>query len=31
MPEEEMKQEVMAAIAYAASNHTVWFWAGVYG
>jgi hypothetical protein len=31
MGEAEAKQEVMAAIAYAANNHTTWFWTGVYG
>jgi hypothetical protein len=31
MPEEQAKQEAHAAIAYAAANHTAWFWAGVYG
>jgi hypothetical protein len=31
MPEVEAKQEVMHAIAYAAANHTAWFWGGVYG
>jgi hypothetical protein len=31
VPEEQAKQEVMHAIAYAAANHTKWFWADVYG
>jgi hypothetical protein len=31
MPEERAKHEVMHAIAYAAANHTKWFWSGVYG
>jgi hypothetical protein len=31
MPEEDAKQEVMHAIAYAAANHTKWFWGGIYG
>ena len=29
MPEEQAKEEVMHAIAYAAANHTEWFWKGV--
>jgi hypothetical protein len=31
MPEEAAKHEVMHAIAYAAANHTKWFWGGIYG
>jgi hypothetical protein len=31
MPEEQAKVETSQAIAYAAANHTAWFWAGVYG
>jgi hypothetical protein len=31
MPEEQAKLETTHAIAYAAANHTKWFWAGVYG
>jgi hypothetical protein len=31
MGEAEVKHEVMHAIAYAASNHTTWFWGGIYG
>jgi hypothetical protein len=31
MSEVEAKHEVMHAIAYAAANHTKWFWSGVYG
>ena len=31
MPEEQAKQETTRAIAYAAANHTKWFWGGVYG
>jgi len=31
MGEVEVKQEVMHAIAYAAANHTKWFWGGIYG
>ena len=31
MPEEDAKREVMHAIAYAAANHTKWFWGGIYG
>lgn len=31
MPEAQAKQETTQAIAYAASHHTSWFWAGVYG
>jgi hypothetical protein len=31
MPEQQAKQETTMAIAYAAANHTAWFWAGVYG
>jgi hypothetical protein len=31
LPEQQAKHEVMHAIAYAAANHTKWFWAGVYG
>jgi hypothetical protein len=31
MPVEQAKVETTHAIAYAAANHTGWFWAGVYG
>jgi hypothetical protein len=31
MPEEQAKLETSQAIAYAAANHTAWFWGGVYG
>jgi len=31
LPEKEARQEVIHAIAYAAANHTAWFWRGVYG
>jgi hypothetical protein len=31
MPEEQAKMETTHAIAYAAANHTKWFWGGVYG
>jgi hypothetical protein len=31
MPEGQAKHETTHAIAYAAANHTVWFWRGVYG
>jgi hypothetical protein len=31
MAEEEAKLETSQAIAFAASNHTRWFWEGVYG
>jgi hypothetical protein len=31
MPEEQAKAETTHAIAFAAANHTKWFWAGVYG
>ena len=31
MPEAQAKQETTLAIAYAAANHTAWFWRGVYG
>src|SRR5262249_16804598 len=31
MPDKEAEREVMHAIAYAAANHTKWFWDGVYG
>jgi hypothetical protein len=31
MPEQQAKQETTQAIAYAAANHTKWFWGGVYG
>jgi hypothetical protein len=31
MPAEQAKQETTQAIAYAAANHTAWFWGGVYG
>jgi hypothetical protein len=31
MPEEQAKRETTQAIAYAAAQHTKWFWAGVYG
>jgi hypothetical protein len=31
MPEEQVKMETTHAIAYAAANHTKWFWGGVYG
>lgn len=30
MPEVEAKQQAHHAIAWAAANHTAWFWAGVY-
>ena len=30
MPEAEAKNEVMHAVAYAAANHTAWFWGGIY-
>jgi hypothetical protein len=29
MPEAQAKQETTMAIAYAAANHTKWFWRGV--
>jgi hypothetical protein len=29
MPEKEAVQEAILAIAYAAANHTAWFWRGV--
>ena len=31
MPEQQAKMETTHAIAYAAANHTKWFWGGVYG
>jgi len=31
MPEAQAKLETTQAIAYAAANHTKWFWGGVYG
>ena len=31
VPEEQAKLETTQAIAYAAANHTKWFWGGVYG
>jgi hypothetical protein len=31
MPEAQAKHEATHAIAFAAANHTAWFWAGVYG
>ena len=31
MRERETAQEVIQAIAYAAANHTEWFWRGVHG
>jgi hypothetical protein len=31
MPEAQAKEETTHAIAYAAANHTKWFWGGVYG
>ena len=31
MPQEQAKLETTHAIAYAAANHTRWFWKGVYG
>ena len=31
MPEQQAKLETTHAIAYAAANHTEWFWGGVYG
>jgi hypothetical protein len=31
VPEEQAKLETTQAIAYAAANHTVWFWRGIYG
>ena len=31
MPEQQAKLETTHAIAYAAANHTKWFWGGVYG
>jgi hypothetical protein len=30
MPEEQAKLETIQAIAYAAAQHTKWFWGGVY-
>ena len=30
MPEAEAKMQTTLAIAYAAANHTAWFWGGVY-
>jgi hypothetical protein len=30
MPETQAKHETAHAIAFAAANHTAWFWAGVY-
>ena len=31
VPEEQAKLETTQAIAFAAANHTKWFWGGVYG
>jgi hypothetical protein len=31
MPEAQAKMETTQAIAFAAANHTSWFWGGVYG
>lgn len=31
MPEAQAKRETTHAIAYAAREHTAWFWGGVYG
>jgi hypothetical protein len=31
MPEAQAKLETTHAIAYAAANHTKWFWGGMYG
>jgi hypothetical protein len=31
MPEREAAQQVIEAVAYAAREHTKWFWKGVYG
>jgi hypothetical protein len=31
MPEAHAKHETTHAIAFAAANHTAWFWGGVYG
>jgi hypothetical protein len=31
MSEAQAKMEMTHAIAYAAANHTAWFWRGVYG
>jgi hypothetical protein len=31
MPEGQAKAETTQVIAYAAANHTAWFWGGVYG
>jgi hypothetical protein len=31
MPDEQARRETSQAIAFAASNHTRWFWGGVYG
>jgi hypothetical protein len=31
MGEAQAKLETIQAIAYAAANHTAWFWTGVYG
>jgi hypothetical protein len=31
MSEEQAEQETTHAIAFAAANHTKWFWVGVYG
>ena len=31
VPEAQAEAETTHAIAYAAANHTAWFWGGVYG
>jgi hypothetical protein len=31
MPEAQAKHETTHTIAWAAANHTAWFWGGVYG
>jgi hypothetical protein len=31
MPENEAERQMTLAVAYAAANHTAWFWGGIYG
>jgi hypothetical protein len=31
LPPREADHQVMLAVAYAAGNHTAWFWGGIYG
>ena len=31
MPVKEAERQMTMAVAYAAANHTAWFWSGIYG